>query len=119
MDMEVKKGLMMMSLLSAKDAVGEAHSKLILVGEHAVVYGKPAIAIPFPLRIRAVVEEKQGEAEVESFVYSGNVKEMPHEMNGIMECIKKTFQLMKKPLRDIKIRIKIFKAVSLIKIPKL
>ncbi|WP_426349044.1 mevalonate kinase [Alloiococcus sp. CFN-8] len=101
----MKKGLMMMSLLSAKSAVGEAHSKLILVGEHAVVYGKPAIAIPFPLKITVVVEEKQGDAEVESFVYSGNVKEMPYEMNGIMECIKKTFNLLRKPLRDIKIRI--------------
>jgi len=95
----------MMSLLSAKSAVGEAHSKLILVGEHAVVYGKPAIAIPFPLKIRAFVEGKEGEAVVESFIYSGNVKEMPNEMNGIMECIKKTFQLLRKPLRDIKIRI--------------
>ena len=26
--------------------VGKAHSKIILIGEHAVVYGYPAIALP-------------------------------------------------------------------------
>ena len=26
--------------------VGQAHSKIILIGEHAVVYGYPAIALP-------------------------------------------------------------------------
>lgn len=94
-----------MSLLSASGAVGEAHSKLILAGEHAVVYGKPAIAIPFPLTIRAVVDVNPGETILESLIYSGDVKEMPHEMNGIKECIKMTFQLLKKPLKDIRIKI--------------
>ena len=26
--------------------VGQAHSKIILIGEHAVVYGYPAISLP-------------------------------------------------------------------------
>ncbi len=37
--------------------VGAGHGKIILLGEHAVVYGRRAIAAPVPLAIQALVEE--------------------------------------------------------------
>ena len=41
-----------------KKAIGTSHSKIILIGEHAVVYGKPAIALPFPtLNVTTIIEE--------------------------------------------------------------
>ncbi|HJU25119.1 MAG TPA: mevalonate kinase, partial [Rhodanobacteraceae bacterium] len=41
--------------VSEEDAAG--HGKVILLGEHSVVYGRHAIAAPVPLAIRARVEE--------------------------------------------------------------
>lgn len=94
-----------MSLLSSKTKGGEAHSKLILAGEHAVVFGKPAIAIPFPLRIRAELESYSGKAVFQSLLYTGLVEEMPEELKGLEQCIKRTFQIINRPMRDIKIGI--------------
>ena len=37
---------------------GIGYGKIILLGEHSVVYGKHAIACPIPLTMRAVVEDK-------------------------------------------------------------
>jgi len=40
--------------------VGAGHGKVILLGEHAVVYGSHAMAAPVPLAIRANVERCEG-----------------------------------------------------------
>ena len=40
-----------------ESGVGVGHGKIILLGEHAVVHGRHAIACPVPLTIRAVVED--------------------------------------------------------------
>jgi len=40
-----------------EQAMGVGYGKVILLGEHAVVYGRHAIAAPIPLAIKALVEE--------------------------------------------------------------
>ena len=82
-----------MKTVTNKIAVGEAHSKLILVGEHAVVYGKPAIAIPFPLKVRAVIERSLGKFGFQSDIYSGPIERMPMKMNGILRDIFQVIRL--------------------------
>jgi hydroxymethylglutaryl-CoA reductase len=42
---------------SQERAMGVGHGKVVLLGEHAVVYGRHAIAAPIPLAIKALVED--------------------------------------------------------------
>ncbi|HUQ51522.1 MAG TPA: hydroxymethylglutaryl-CoA reductase, degradative [Gammaproteobacteria bacterium] len=42
---------------SKEAAMGVGYGKVILLGEHAVVYGRHAIAAPIPLAIKALVED--------------------------------------------------------------
>lgn len=94
-----------MNMDSVRIATGESHSKLILVGEHAVVYGQPAIAIPFPLKIRVQVRKSIGEITISSLLYTGTMKGIPSEMNGISECIKNALMHLNKPLKDLNIKV--------------
>jgi mevalonate kinase len=93
-----------MNTVPAKIAVGEAHSKLILAGEHAVVYGKPAIAIPFPLKVRSMIEESLGTIMFESAIYTGPIDSMPMKMKGITACIKETLHCLNQPFEGLRIR---------------
>ncbi|HLR75356.1 MAG TPA: mevalonate kinase [Virgibacillus sp.] len=92
---------------SERVAVGTAHSKLILVGEHAVVHGQPAIAIPFPLvGVESVVEYVPGSVKIDSTFYHGPIDSAPEEIEGVVTCIKDTLQLLEMPCQDLLIRIK-------------
>lgn len=46
------------------EAVGAGHGKIILLGEHSVVYGRRAIAAPIPLAIQARIEDTPAEIDL-------------------------------------------------------
>jgi mevalonate kinase len=94
-----------MNTISTKIAIGYAHSKLILIGEHAVVYGQPAIAIPFPLTVRSVIEQSTGTIKIKSPHYTGPIDKMPIKLEGIEACIKATLDYLDRPVKDILIRL--------------
>ena len=90
--------------LPPKKSVGSTHSKLIMVGEHAVVYGKPAIALPFPvIEATSTVKKMSGTKFstaiiIDCLYFVGSLEEVPEKMSGIAACIKETLRdLNEKP----------------------
>ncbi|MFD2043374.1 mevalonate kinase [Ornithinibacillus salinisoli] len=90
-----------------KTAIGIAHSKLILIGEHAVVHGQPAIAIPFPLvGVESVIERISGPITFDSTFYQGAMESAPITLDGIINSIEATLEHLQLPKRDLIIRVK-------------
>jgi len=93
--------------ISEKTAIGVAQSKLILVGEHAVVHGQPAIAIPFPLvGVESIVEYVPGAVKLDSTFYHGPIDSAPSSLEGIVRCIQDTLLFLRVPCKDLLIQIK-------------
>lgn len=92
--------------LSREMAIGNAHSKFILIGEHAVVYGEPAIAIPFSkINVLVKVEPISGSIEFVSDFYTGSLKAIPLKLKGFAVCIEAVCQQLGKPLKDFKLKL--------------
>jgi len=91
---------------SEKTAIGLAHSKLILIGEHAVVHGQPAIAIPFPLiGVETIIEKISGATKIDSAFYHGGLEDAPVPLQGIVKCIRKTLSHLNLGCQGLLIRI--------------
>ncbi|GBG95095.1 mevalonate kinase [Ligilactobacillus salitolerans] len=71
------------------DGIGKSHAKIILIGEHSVVYGKPAIALPLPsIQTQAYLSFTQEHTQViKSSYFDGPLDRMPHSMEGLHHLI--------------------------------
>ncbi|OEL03463.1 mevalonate kinase [Staphylococcus casei] len=71
----------------AQHGYGEANGKVILIGEHAVTFGEPAIAIPFTTgRVRATIDaiEDSHSSYISSDVYDGELEYAPEHLKAVI-----------------------------------
>ncbi|MGQ7416047.1 mevalonate kinase [Streptococcus suis] len=69
--------------------VGKANGKIILMGEHSVVYGQPAIAMPFSaVEITAQVRAQGQALSVACDFYEGLVHKMPKIWESLKHAIR-------------------------------
>lgn len=85
---------------------GRAHAKVILFGEHAVVHGSPAVALPVSgLGITAVASAADGELRLTSDLYTGPLAQAPADLDVPRSAITAALDYFDLPHRDIDITI--------------
>ena len=71
-------------------ATGKAHGKLILIGEHSVVYDKLSVGIPFmAVNVISKLEESTDETYLDSEVFTGPIHKVPSYLENIYSLYKK------------------------------
>lgn len=93
---------------SAGKAQGLAHAKAILFGEHAVVYGSPALAVPLHgLGVQTDIRHTPGEdTRIESQLYSGTTDRAPEPMGPVVAALQAALETIDAPSAEVELRIR-------------
>ncbi len=87
-------------------AAHTAHAKAILLGEHSVVHGGPAIAFPLlSMKITASARPSIGSIRLESDYYSGPLSDIPKLMIPTALVLEQTLEHIGAPRRDLTVRV--------------
>src|SRR5699024_9547727 len=92
--------------IQEKVATGLAQSKLILVGEHSVVHGQPAISITFSIvSVCATIQCESEGIYLESTFYEGPIESAPEMLTWILRTIYQTMKVLNMPNEALLIRV--------------
>lgn len=90
--------------MSENMTVATAIGKIILIGEHSVVYKKPAIAVPFnSAKIQTTIKKGRKGITLNSLLYNGPILKAPENIIGLTTVIKKVLKTFSKESVDLQI----------------
>ena len=77
-----------------EQGIGHSHAKIILMGEHSVVYGEPAIALPLPdVTLTVIIKlTNKGGHHIKSRYFEGPLNQLPEKMAGVQRLISSLMQ---------------------------
>ncbi|NLC05400.1 MAG: mevalonate kinase [Erysipelothrix sp.] len=79
-----------------KIGIGHAHGKIILIGEHSVVYSQPAIALPFKGVQVSVKVTPSEDMTIDCIYHQGLLEEAPGQLDNIKAVTLEVFKRLNK-----------------------
>lgn len=94
-------------MLDKKEVIGTSHAKIIVIGEHSVVYGQPAIALPLSavgITVKVASGKEDGPV-IKSSYYTGKVRDLPQRMLGTKQLLEELLRGVPENQKQIEISI--------------